>query len=112
MRHYVALITFFLLATIVSSCKKDRNSTECFPGATTVRQITNKQAVIKVTAMINPVYIIEQGSIDTKLIPCNLPMEFYQNDLQVIISGDVKSRQQAGPGPCCDENFVITKISR
>jgi hypothetical protein len=112
MRHLLTLITFFILVTIVSSCQKDKESSKCFPRATTVRQITNKQAVIKVTAMINPVYIIEQGSIDTKLIPCELPMEFYQNDLQVIISGEVKSTPQVGPGPCCTENFVITKISR
>ena len=62
--------------------------------------------------MINSVYIIEQGYIDSKLIPCNLPMEFYQNDLQIVISGDVKSTIQGGPGSCCNENFVITKISR
>jgi hypothetical protein len=112
MRHSLAIIVFFIPVTIVSSCKKEKNSTGCFPGATTVRQITNKQAVIKVTATINPVYIIEQGSIDTKLIPCDLPIEFYQNDLHVVISGDVKSTLQGGPGPCCNENFVITRISR
>ena len=112
MRHFLTLITFFILVTLFNSCKKDKNSTECFPDAATVRQITNKQATIKVTATINSVYIIEQGSIDTKLIPCNLPMEFYQNDLQIVISGDVKSTIQGGPGPCCNENFVITKISR
>lgn len=100
------------MMTIFSSCKKDKSSTECFHGAVTVRQITNKQAVVKLTATVNPVWLIEQGSIDTKLIPCNFPMEFYQNDLQVIISGEVKSTPQAGPGPCCLENFVITKISR
>jgi len=37
-------------------------------------------------------------------------MEFYQNDLQVIISGDVKATPQSGF--CCNENFVITKITR
>jgi hypothetical protein len=112
MQHFLTLIAFFILETIVSSCKKDKNSTVCFPGAATVRQITNKQAVIKVTATIYNVYLIEQGSIDTKLIPCSIPMEFYQNDLQVVISGDVKSTQQGGPAPCCYEDFVITKISR
>ncbi len=112
MRHSLTLITFFILMTIVNSCKKDKKTTECFADASTVRQITNKQAVIKLTATINPVYIVEQGSIDTKLIPCNFPMEFYQNDLKVVISGDVKSTLQGGPGPCCTENFVITKITR
>lgn len=83
---------------------------ECFPGAPTVRQITNKQAVIKLTATVNSVWIIEQGSVNTKLIPCNFPMEFYQDGLPVIISGEVKSTPQGGP--CCTVNFVITKISR
>lgn len=112
MRHFLTLIAFFILMINVSSCKKDKNSTGCFPGAVTVRQIINKQAVIKLTATVNPVWIIEQGSIDTKLIPCNFPVEFYQNDLQVVISGDVKSTQQVSGVPCCNENFVITKISR
>ena len=112
MRHSPPFITFFILMTIVSSCKKDKSSTECFAGAPTVRQITHKQAVIKLTATVNPVWIIEQGSIDTKLIPCNFPIEFYQDGLQVIISGEVKSTRQVGPQPCCTENFVITKISR
>ena len=55
---------------------------------------------------------VEQGSIDTKLLPCNLPMEFIQDGLQVVISGEVKSTPQSGFGPCCTENFVITKITR
>lgn len=112
MRHFLTLFTFFILITIFNSCKKDKETTQCFPNAPTVRQISNKQAVIKLTATVNPVWIIEKGSIDTKLIPCNFPMEFYQDGLQVIISGEVKSTPQAGPGPCCTEKFVITKISR
>jgi hypothetical protein len=114
MRHYLTVTLFFILITIVISCKKEEKkwTPDCFYNAITVRQISNKQAVIKVTATIYGVYIIEQGSIDTKLIPCNLPMEFIQGDLQVIISGDVKATPQGGPGPCCTENFVITKISR
>jgi hypothetical protein len=110
MRHFLPSITFFTLVTIVGSCKKDKNITGCFPNATTVRQISNMQAVIKLTATVNPVWIIEQGLIDNILIPCNFPMEFYQDGLQVIISGEVKSTLQSGS--CCTENFVITKISR
>jgi len=112
MRYFLNLMTFLILIIIFNSCKKEKETTECFPNVTTVRQISNKQAVIKLTATVNPVWIIEQGSIDTKLIPCNFPMEFYQDGLQVIISGEVKSMPQSGPGPCCTENFVITKISR
>ena len=110
MKQSGTLILFLILMTVVISCKKDIKTTRCFPDASTVRQITNEQAVIKLTATVNPVYIVEQGSIDTKLVPCNFPMEFYQNDLQVIISGDVKATPQSGF--CCNENFVITKITR
>lgn len=107
----LALLLFFSLL-LVGSCKKDKNPGGCFPDAPTVRQITNKKAVIKLTATVHPVYIIEEGAIDTKLIPCNLAAEFYRNDLEVVISGEVKSTVQGGPGPCCVENFIITKITR
>lgn len=69
--------------------------------------------MVKLTATVTePVYLVEEGTIDTRLIPCNFPMEFYQNDLQVNISGEVKSTQQIGSAPCCAENFVIKEISR
>lgn len=110
MRRFLHLIHFLTLIILFNSCKKEKANTECFPNATTVRQISNKQAVIKLTGTVNDVWIIEEGSIDTKLIPCNFPMEFYQDGLKVIISGDVKSTPQAGP--CCSENFFITKITR
>lgn len=114
MRQNLNLMGLLLLLAILVSCKKEKDSSviNCSADAQTIRQITNKQAVIKVTGMMNGVYIIEQGTIDTKLIPCNLPAEFLQNDLQVIISGDVKFRQQTGIEPCCTENIVITKITR
>ncbi len=113
MRLNTTLIFSFALIPVFSFCKKENKiNTGCQPNAGTVRQIIDKQAVIKVTATVNPVYIVEQGSIDTKLIPCNLPMEFYQNDLQVIISGEVKTTPQVMPVPCCTENFYITKITR
>jgi hypothetical protein len=111
MRYYYNLLFFSSIITITISCKKENKTDGCFPGATTTRQIVNKQAVIKLTATVNPVYIVEQSAIDTKLIPCNLPMEFFQDDLQVVISGEVKSTSQSG-GVCCIENFVITKITR
>ena len=57
-------------------------------------------------------YIIEEGTIDTRLNPCILDKEFQQNNLKVKISGEVKLTIQGGPSPCCLENFVITKISK
>ncbi len=111
MRYWLNLMVLLLL---LISCKKEKDETitGCSPDAITIRQISNNQAIIKVTGMMNGVYILEQGTIDTKLIPCNLPAEFIQNDLQVIISGDVKFRQRTGIEPCCTENLVITKITR
>ena len=111
MRHIIPILTFLISATVFNSCKKNNDTDVCFSGVPTVRQITDKPAVIKVTATMYAVYIVEQGAIDTKLIPCNLPKEFFQNDLQVTISGEVKATPQ-GSGPCCTENFVITKITR
>lgn len=110
MQHF-RLFIILLESTIIFSCKKDNSSsTDCFPNTSTVRQITNGQATIKEVG--SKFYMVEQGSIDTKLNPCSLPTEFQVDNLQVQISGDVKSTLQGGPEPCCTENFVITKISR
>jgi hypothetical protein len=112
MRHHLAFILFFILPVIFSACKKDKQIQSCFADAVTVREISEKKAVIRLTGTINAVWIIEQNTIDTRLIPCNFPAEFYQDGLQVTISGQVKFTPQTGPGPCCSENFIITKISR
>ena len=111
MRRILPALAFLASVLVNLSCKKQENKDTCFPGAATVRQIKDKPAVIKVTATVYSVYLVEQGAIDSRLIPCNLPKDFMQHDLQVIVSGDVKATQQ-GPGPCCSENFVVTKISR
>ena len=110
MRRNLTFITF-LLAAVISSCNKEENSTpDCFPGTSTIRQIANGQATVKASG--GKFYIIEQGSIDSKLNPCDLTQEFQVDNLQVIISGDVKLTIHGGPEPCCTDNFVITKISR
>ena len=101
----VVLTSLFALC----ACKKDQKTEGC--SASTTRVITNKSAVIKVNATIYQATITEQGAIDTWLIPCNLPPEFYQNDLQVVISGEVKDASHS-TGICCPAYFFITKISR
>jgi hypothetical protein len=109
-KKYCSLVLFIALAFF--ACKKDNvKSDDCFPGVITSRQIVDKPASIRQQS-IGQFYIIEQGTIDTKLNPCNLPTEFQVDNLQVTISGDVKATVQSGPGPCCTDNFVITKISR
>jgi hypothetical protein len=111
MRCRMTSALLFMLILIFAACNKDKKPNGCADGAT-VRQIINKRAVVKVTALIHPVYLIEEGAIDTKLVPCNFPPEFYQGDLEVVISGEVKATSQPAGAHCCFENFVITKISR
>jgi len=108
--YFIVLSLVFILFTIITSCKKrnDNSVYDCFPDAPVVRQITNEKASVKKADA--EFFIVEQGSIDTKLNPCNLPAEFQFNNLEVTISGDVK--QQTQLSICCVENFVITKITR
>ena len=112
MKNYISFLTILLGVTMLfHSCKKNETSkTDCFPNDITTRQIINKQASVKLTN--GQFYIVEQGTIDTKLIPCNLTQDFQVDNLQVTISGDVKATAQGGSYSCCSENFVISKIVR
>ena len=114
MRKSVTLLMVFLPMTIFICCKKSKNTaiTNCSSNATTIRKLTNRPAVVKVTATIYGTYLVEEGAIDNKLLPCNLPIEFVQNDLQVVITGEVKQTSQLASAPCCAENFVIERIAR
>ena len=103
----------FALSGVSASCKKENKAIPCFADLATTRQVSNKRATVKLTATISePVYLVEEGAIDTRLLPCNLPMAYYQHDLKVTVSGEVKDTPQIGSPPCCVENFVITAISR
>ena len=75
-----------------------------------LRLISNKQATVKLDS--GQFYLVEQGTIDTKLIPCNMAEEFKVKDLQVTISGYTKRAIAAGTESCCTETLVITGISR
>lgn len=109
--RYILTLIVLLIMTLSFSCKKDNTSNaDCFPNTSTVRRIASGQGTIKEVG--GKYYIVEQGSMDTKLSPCSLPTEFQINNLQVTISGEVKSTLHGGPEPCCTENFVITNISR
>jgi hypothetical protein len=106
-------LLILLLMTFFVGCKKNgQQADNCFADAPTIRQIVDKQALIKITNPNGGAYLVETGSIDGKLIPCNLPTEYYQNDLLVTISGEVKPRVQSPLEPCCSEDFFITKITR
>lgn len=105
------IIIILFSVVIVSSCRKEvKPITVCFQNDLTFRQITDQHAIVKL--INNLFYIIEQSSIDTRLKPCNLSKDFQINDLQVILSGDVKATFSTDFGPCCTMNFIITKISK
>jgi hypothetical protein len=100
-----------IMVASINSCKKQDNiNSNCFADATTNRIILNKPASIKL--LRSKFYIIEQGTIDSQLNPCNLPLEFQTDKLNVTISGEVKATIQNGLEPCCIDDFVITKITR
>ena len=105
------LLLFYAISTICFSCDKSKvdEKAPCGQNAT-VRTITNKSAIVK--ASTGSFVIIEMGTIDTRLAPCNLPAEFSINDLQVTISGDVKQTTQPNDSPCCTDDFVITSITK
>lgn len=103
------LVTFTLLLT---NCKKETGTAivDCLPNQATTRQIINQSAVVK---LINgEAYLVEQGAIDSRLKPCNLPDSLAIQDLSVTISGAVKASIQWPGMPCCTDNFVITAIRR
>ena len=101
-----------IIALAFVSCKNDHLlEEECFSREATVRQITNAPASIR--QQTNGVfYIVEKGTIDIRLNPCYLQPDLQINNLDVVVSGTVKATIQGGPGPCCVENFIITKITR
>jgi hypothetical protein len=106
MKYYhfgiLCLLTFL-------SCKKDKEKTNnCFSDASATRTILNKQATIQL--LNNEFYIIEKGTIDTKLLPCSLSDEFKINNLPVTVTGEVKNTIPTGV--CCTENFVVNKIEK
>jgi hypothetical protein len=113
MRLPFALIACLTLL-VALSCKKDKKEVDdCSNNLPTVREVIKKKATVRLTATaVAPVYLVEEGSIDTKLVPCNFPHEFYKDGLTVTISGLVKQTAPGTFGACCYENFVIIDISR
>lgn len=113
MRKIPALTIPLFLSAVLIACSKDNKKTDCLPNLQTTREINNKRAIVQITGdAAEPVYLTEEGTIDTKLIPCNLASEFYEDGLTVTISGEVKQAPGTATGPCCTEYFVITSISR
>ncbi len=108
----IFILPFLMLFCSIVSCKKSNDTTtkDCFVNSITLRTILNKQA--RVIKQGTAFYIIEQGTFDTKLNPCNLADEYKRENLIVSITGEVKATIQGGPNPCCTEDFYILKISK
>lgn len=107
------IVTLLFPIIPFAGCKKDGKIARCNSAEPTIRQVTNKKATIQLSTLsTEPVYLVEEGTIDTKLIPCNLPSEFYENGLQVTISGDVKPVTGNNMAPCCVEGIDLTDIKR
>lgn len=116
MRNIYTLFMYgAVLLTGLACSKNDNRKTDgCYPGAPTGRVITDKKATVHISGgTVDPEYLVEEGTIDTKLIPCSpLAEEFRQNNLKVIISGEVKATPYKSGQPCCSYSFVITKIEK
>ncbi|MEP7320435.1 MAG: hypothetical protein ABI761_00905 [Saprospiraceae bacterium] len=100
----------FCFIILVSCIKKENSSGDCLPDVPVFRRVNNQQAEVRESN--GTFFIVEQGTIDSRLLPCNLTREFQINNLSVIISGDVKLTTHNAAEPCCTESFVITDISK
>ena len=113
-REKVLMRTLCFLSLIAvcfsTSCTRNTDpSGQCDTNAPTSRKIFNHPATVQ--SLNGQFYIIEEGTIDTRLLPCFLSATYQVDNLKVIVSGEVKDPVNDG-GPCCTENFQVTKISR
>jgi hypothetical protein len=104
----------FIAVALSPGCRKSKDvaSDRCDNNRQTIRVITDRPAKVVVGATIYGAYYIEEGTIDTRLIPCEVPMEFMQHGLKVVISGEIKQRKARSGEPCCAEDIVITNIRK
>ncbi len=111
MKTFNLSILILIVSIICINCKKSKTTTfeNCFTDSPLQRVIINKIATVKLSGQ--QYYIIEQNAIDTKLVPCNLPNNFKQDNLQVILSGNVKSIPWNTMEPCFTAGLEITSIS-
>ena len=111
MRKTLNLLTIGTIILSLGSCDKEGGFTDdCFSDQATTSQISDKAATVQLAN--GRYYLIESGTIDLRLLPCNLEEAYKQDGLQVTVSGYVKGDNTAQGEPCCTSNFVITKISR
>lgn len=99
MKKYSSLILMTLIG-ISLSCNKDAvKDGSCFPNTETYRQLKDAPAEIWENGSSH-FLIMEDGTTDARLLPCNLPAEFQVNGLLITVGGDIKAFVHAGPAPC------------
>lgn len=95
---------------IIACSKEGSTESSCANDAPTERTLIDKAATVREIG--GQYYIIEQNTIDTKLLPCNLDPSFAFDNLPVVVSGDVKKTDLTAGEPCCINNFIISRITR
>jgi len=102
-------LTFLCIAVMFSCQTTQESDPDCNDGSKTLRIITNAPATIYLFE--NQYFITEQNTIDTRLVPCSLPVQFQKDRLMVTISGEVKNYLvQDKIYACCIEKIVLTHI--
>lgn len=100
-----------LIIGLLTGCQKDNNSEnpDCSSGAV-LQSVVDQLAIVKQQG--SEFYLIPEGAIDSKYYPCSIPEAFQVNDLPVKITGDIRAKASAGPGPCCNYWVQLFSISR
>jgi hypothetical protein len=110
LKHFTLLLLVLFASGLCMSCKKEKQKDSCSSEAAIVRQIDQDSAVVKYSD--GSYFIIEDGTIDERLLPCSMTDEFKIDNLRVLISGNVKETIQISGNPCCLAYFEITSISK
>jgi hypothetical protein len=100
------------LTLIIPGCKRENSYQDCLPYIKTISTLNNVQG--KIVLIDNPaVYAIfvGQGPDTLAYLPCNLPMYFQIQNLQVTVSGLVKYTLDPCYTARCFQGFVITQIA-
>lgn len=114
MRFIPALLITAFLFTGLPACKKSSNTNtegDCplLADQATIRTLIMQPATIKQEGRL--FFIVEDGTIDQKLRPCNLTQDLQVHDLKVVVTGEVK-KQLSFSSYCCVDELLIHKISR
>lgn len=111
MKHTLTAILCLVLLFSITACKKNKDAkADCYRDNAVRYEINNQLATVY--QVNGEYYIAEQNTIDTRLFPCNLPEEFQQNNINIYITGQVKSLPYSNTRPAGDAALIITQITR